>query len=204
MSKEKNNQTETKWIGVGIFAAFLASLCCITPVVALVAGVSGAAATFSWIEPFRPYIIGLTLLLLGYAWYRKLKPNWDPDCACEENPSFLNSKSFLGIVTVVAALLISFPYYSTIFTSKPDQKVIYVQKDQVETASFNIEGMTCAGCESAVLSAAHGVEGVLEASASYENQNAVVKFNKEKTTIPTIIEAINKTGFIASESAKIN
>ncbi len=138
MSKQKNNQTETKWIGAGIFTAFLASLCCITPVVAIVAGVSGAAATFSWIEPFRPYIIGLTVLLLGYAWYRLLKPNWDPDCACEENPSFLNSKSFLGIVTVVAALLISFPYYSTIFTSKPDQKVVYVQQDPVETVSFNI------------------------------------------------------------------
>ncbi|HCI72267.1 MAG TPA: heavy metal transporter, partial [Balneola sp.] len=38
----------------------------------------------------------------------------------------------------------------------------------------------------------------------YENQNAVVKFDKERTTIPTIIEAINKTGYIASESEKLN
>ena len=29
---------------------------------------------FSWLEPFRPYFIGLTILVLGFAWYQKLKP----------------------------------------------------------------------------------------------------------------------------------
>ena len=38
-----------------ILTAITASLCCITPVLALIAGTSGVASTFSWIEPFRPY-----------------------------------------------------------------------------------------------------------------------------------------------------
>jgi len=45
---EKSN----KILGVGIFTAVAASLCCITPVLALLAGTSGIASTFSWIEPF--------------------------------------------------------------------------------------------------------------------------------------------------------
>ena len=43
--------------GVGIFAAIAASLCCITPLLAILAGASGIASAFSWLEPARPYLI---------------------------------------------------------------------------------------------------------------------------------------------------
>ena len=64
-------KSENKLIGAGMLTAITASLCCITPVLALIAGTSGIASTFSWIEPFRPYLIGLTFLVLGFAWYRR-------------------------------------------------------------------------------------------------------------------------------------
>ena len=66
-------KSENKLIGAGLLTAIAASLCCITPVLALIAGTSGIASTFSWIEPFRPYLIGLTILVLGFAWYQKLE-----------------------------------------------------------------------------------------------------------------------------------
>ena len=66
--------TDGKLIGTGLLTAIAASLCCITPVLALIAGTSGLASTFSWLEPFRPYFIGLTILVLAFAWYQKLKP----------------------------------------------------------------------------------------------------------------------------------
>ncbi|MDZ7646572.1 MAG: hypothetical protein U5K54_05000 [Cytophagales bacterium] len=46
---------------------------CITPVLALISGVGGIAATFSWLEPVRPYLIGITTLVLGFAWYQELE-----------------------------------------------------------------------------------------------------------------------------------
>ena len=67
-------KTDKKLIGAGLLTAFAASLCCITPVLALVAGTSGLASSFSWLEPARPYFIGLTILVLGFAWYQMLKP----------------------------------------------------------------------------------------------------------------------------------
>ena len=91
-----------------LLTAITASLCCITPVLAIIAGSSGIASTFSWIEPFRPYLIGLTILILGFAWYQKLKPENEIDCECETDdlpdskagkPKFMQSKTFLGIVT---------------------------------------------------------------------------------------------------------
>ncbi|MCH5684677.1 mercuric transport protein MerTP [Niabella sp. W65] len=114
-------KTDNKIIGTGLLTAFAASLCCITPVLALIAGTSGIASTFSWLEPFRPYFIGLTILMLGFAWFQKLKPQKQIDCKCEitEKPNFMQTKSFLGIITVMAALLLSFPLYANIFFQRP-------------------------------------------------------------------------------------
>ena len=83
-------KTDNKLIGTGLLTAIAASLCCITPVLALIAGTSGLASNFSWLEPFRPYFIGLTILVLGFAWYQKLKPQKKIDCKCEttEKPNF--------------------------------------------------------------------------------------------------------------------
>lgn len=200
MNKQlQNNQpadsTDTKWMGAGLFAAFVASLCCVTPVAAFLAGIGGVASTFSWVDPFRPYLIGLTVLLLGFAWYQKLRPQWDPECACEDNPSFWQTKGFLGGVTVLAALLLAFPYYSDVFFPKQDKQVVYVQESQVQTITWDIEDMTCTGCEATVENAASGVEGVLEADASYDTGKATVKYDKSKTSQETIIAAIDNTGF---------
>jgi mercuric ion transport protein len=46
-------KTDKKLIGAGLLTAIAASLCCITPVLALIAGTSGLASTFSWLEPFK-------------------------------------------------------------------------------------------------------------------------------------------------------
>ena len=100
-------KTDKKLIGAGLLTAFAASLCCITPVLALVAGTSGLASSFSWLEPARPYFIGLTILVLGFAWYQMLKPKKEIDCECEtdEKPKFTQSKTFLGIITVFAIVM---------------------------------------------------------------------------------------------------
>lgn len=192
---DQPDNSDIRWMGTGLLVAFVASLCCVTPVVAFLAGIGGVASTFSWVEPFRPYLMGLTALLLGFAWYQKLRPRWDPECVCEENPSFWQSKRFLGIVTVLVVLLLAFPYYSDAFFPKQQKQVVYVQEGQIETITLDIEGMTCTGCEATVENAASGVGGVLEADASYDTGKATIKYDKSKTDRETIEAAINKTGF---------
>lgn len=196
MKNQKPNNSDTKWIGAGLLAAFAASLCCITPVAAFMAGIGGVGSTFAWVEPFRPWLIGITTLILGFAWYQKIKSQNDPECACDENLSYLQSKSFLGIITVFTAVLLAFPYYSDAFFPNQEQNtIVYVQDSQVETITMDIEGMTCAGCEASVENAASGVVGVLEADASYDTGKATVKYNRSKATKDAIVTAINKTGF---------
>ena len=64
----KADNLSSKSAGAGLFAAFTASLCCVTPLLAVISGVGGIATTFSWIEPFRIPLIVLTVGALGFAW----------------------------------------------------------------------------------------------------------------------------------------
>jgi copper chaperone CopZ len=192
-------QNTNKWAGAGIMTAIVASLCCITPVLALVAGTSGIASSFSWLEPFRIYLIGITALVLGFAWYLKLRPRKSEEiqCACEadEKPSFWQSKSFLGLVTVAAVVMLAFPYYSGIFYPDDKKEVIIVKQDAIQTLHLDVKGMTCSACDSHVVHAAMGVEGVIEATADHKEGKAVVKFDNSKTSENKIIKSIDATGY---------
>ena len=194
-------KTEKKLIGAGLLTAIAASLCCITPVLALVAGTSGLASTFSWLEPFRPYFIGLTILVLGFAWYQKFKPKKQIDCNCEteEKPKFIQSKMFLGIVTAFAIVMLAFPYYAHIFYPKTEKQVIVVDKSNVQTVEFSISGMTCASCEEHVNHEVDKLSGIIKSNVSYENGNAIVEFDNSKTNIADIEKAINGTGYSVTD-----
>ncbi|MDZ4714077.1 MAG: mercuric transport protein MerTP [Cytophagales bacterium] len=199
----------------GVFTAVAASLCCITPVLALLGGISGIASSFSWVEPYRPYLIGVTVLVFGFAWYQKLKPRKkeEVDCACDPDdlsagkagkPSFLQSKKFLGIVTVVAALLIAFPHYAHIFYPKsPVANVVFVEKSNIQQVEFKISGMTCQSCTEHVNHALDGVPGVLEHTTSYEQGTSIVKFDGSKVAQQALIDAVNATGYTVTETKSI-
>ncbi len=188
----------------GLLSAFAASLCCITPVIALLAGSSSIAANFSWIEPARPYLIGLSIAVLTFAWYQKLKPAKakDMDCNCEttKKASFFQSKTFLGMVTLFAILMMTFPLYAKMFYPKPKiQAVTVAVVDNKQQVNFTIQGMTCAGCEEHVNNEVSKVPGVIAYKTSYALRNSLVTFDKSKVDVKKIEAAINKTGYKVKE-----
>jgi copper chaperone CopZ len=184
---------------LGILTAFASSLCCIMPVIAIIAGTSGLASTFSWLEPARPYFIGSTVLVLGFAWYQKLKPQPIDDCGChiEQKAPFMQTKTFLSIITVVSALLLSFPSYAHVFFPKVENQTVATPTMTIQKIEFKIEGMTCTGCEHHVTSEINKLKGITEVTVSYEKGNAIVSFDDKQTTINDIIKAINSTGYKA-------
>lgn len=187
----KNN----KIIGAGVITAIAASLCCITPVLALIAGTSGIASSFTWLEPARPYLIGVTILVIGVAWYQKLKKEIDCECESNEKPKFIQSKKFLGIITAFTIIMLAFPFYAHIFYPRAEKQIIMVDKANVQTFEFSISGMTCSGCEEHVKHELNKLSGIIKSTVSYEDRNAIVKFDKTKTSFAQIEEAINSTGY---------
>ena len=106
--------TGSGWLGAGaLLAAVGASLCCVLPVVVAFAGV-GSAAFGAMFEPYRPYMIAATVLLLGFAFYRAYRPapaECAPGESCAVPENGRRQRLLLWIVAVVAMMLLTFPYY---------------------------------------------------------------------------------------------
>jgi len=162
-----------------ILSAIAASLCCITPVLALISGASGAASSLSWMEPFRSYLLVITVLVLAFAWYKKIKPRSSDkiQCDCEtassvseknEKQSFMQSKLFLGIITVFAFLMMLFPYYAKAFYPKQETKT--VSNSNFKSVELKIDGMTCEACASHIANEVNKVKGVFLVTPSFKNK----------------------------------
>ncbi len=187
--------------GAGLLAALAASLCCITPLLAIVGGLGGVASAFAWLEPLRPYLVALTVGVLGFAWYQLLRPApaAADGCGCSlpGKPSLMQSHGFLASVTVLAGLLLAFPYYSARFypAAAPKPLVATSATPVWQTSSYRIGGMTCEACARHVEHDVEQLLGVQSVHVSYEQGTAQVRFNPEVTPAVQVEQAINGTGY---------
>ena len=200
---ENQNKNSKGAVATGIIAALAASSCCIPPVIAAIAGVGGAAGSLSWMEPLRPYLIGLAVVAIAYAWYNHLKPKKDDDCGCDiEKPKWYQTKGFLVGMTLFAAISITFPYYSSIFFPDNKKEVLVVDSNSIQKINVEIEGMTCNACENHVNHAVNELSGIVDVNTSYTKGNTIVEFDDTQTNILEIEEAINSTGYTVTKIDK--
>ncbi len=196
----ENKSASNKTLSATLLVAAAASLCCITPVLGILAGIGGIASTFAWLDPFRPYLIALTIGILSYAWYKKLRPakSKDIECACEtdEKQAFWHSKAFLAFISVAALLLLAFPSYSGVFFRSAKSAPIIVEKENIAIATLHIQGMTCSGCEHSVNKALRDKAGVMESRSDHRRGLAWVKYDKSKVGAVDFLDAVeNQVGY---------
>jgi mercuric ion transport protein len=93
-------------------AAFAASLCCSGPLLFVAFGIGGAGLA-STLEPFRPWLLGLTAILLGLGFYSVYGPG--PRCAPGDDAArrLRRRKAMLWAGAVLALVLATFPTWST-------------------------------------------------------------------------------------------
>lgn len=92
-----------------VVAAAAASACCIGPVAFVMMGAGAFGATFSALEPYRPIMLGATMLLLGGAIYAAYRPM--EDCATCSPASRRRTQAAVWIAAVLVVALAAFPYY---------------------------------------------------------------------------------------------
>ena len=70
-----------------------------------------------------------------------------------------------------------------------------IAAENLETASFTIEGMTCeVGCAKTIESKLTVTDGVSEATVDFETKIATVKFDKTKQSIESLTKTVEKVG----------
>jgi mercuric ion transport protein len=192
-------------VSLSILSSVGASICCIAPMLAMFSGVSGIASTVSWIEPARPYLIGFSVVSLGFAWYQKLRLQKKNNCGCEspKKQTLYQSTGFLSAITILAVLLMTFRSYSHVFYPKKESVVASstISSTPVTQVEFTVKGMGCSDCEPEVETEVGKLSGIRFVKASCVKKNTVVTFDSTKTSIQAIWEAINKTGYTV-QSAK--
>jgi len=97
----------------GIGAALVASACCVGPVAFSLIGAGALGASAVKLEPYRLWFIGMTVLLVGAAFYSAYRPM--PIVNCEDGAcppqSRRTARLLAWVAAIVAAGLIAFPYY---------------------------------------------------------------------------------------------
>ncbi|MFQ5877375.1 MAG: mercuric transporter MerT family protein [Acidobacteriota bacterium] len=109
----KMNRTGLTITGA-LVSAVAASACCLGPLVLTVLGIGSAASALA-LERYRPYLIVLTLALLGvafYATYSRRSQQCGPGEACEMPRAGRAGRWLLWLATFAILAAITFPYYS--------------------------------------------------------------------------------------------
>ncbi len=97
-----------------MISALAASACCLGPLVLALLGLGGAGFLIKF-EPYRPYLMGITVAMLGGGFlltYRrpKIVVTSSAECQCARLATAKRAKVVLWIATILVAAFLAFPY----------------------------------------------------------------------------------------------
>ena len=206
------NMNRLSTLGGALIGSIAASACCILPAVLGAASVSSLGVGAA-LAPFRPYMIGVTVLLLGagfYVTYRRPRAaECGPDgCILDHSQATRTmkatklSKVTLWMVTSITIGLLVYPELSGQNPSPARTKATAQRGVRDSVLVFTVSGMTCGGCEQQITGALSKMKGVTNASASYQNGTATVRFKPGEVTPAKIRAAIEGVGYKARAGHK--
>ncbi len=182
-------------------AAFLASLCCLGP---LLLGGAGLGAVFvATFAPLRPYFLAVSAILLAggfYFVYHKSKAGEacaGETCAPESGTRRL-AKPLLWLATLAVAALAFFPSYGVKLVGKPAAAAAPISSATLQTAELKITGMDCPVCSGVIQRKLLETPGVVKAEVRYPAGSATVQFNPSQTDTTKLIAAVKDTGYKAA------
>lgn len=176
-----------------VFTAIAASACCIGPplLVALGLGGVGFARVF---EPYRPYLLGATALLLGLAFWYAYRPlpaeACGPDGACTPQ-SRRRTRTMVWVAAVVALGAAAYPRIQGL-RAAPAETV-----NEAQALLLEIGGMTCDACVNHVRGALEKVPGVEAAEVRLDTGEARVQVSPDGVDPQDLVHAVEAAGYEA-------
>jgi mercuric ion transport protein len=185
-----------------IVAAVAASLCCILPIAFAILGVSvvGASAAFT---AWRPYLLGITGLLLAAGFYFAYRPR-KGECAAGETcaiPSTQRrSRTTLWIGTALVIAFVAFPEYSGpvarwLLPGGRAAAAPATAAGKLAEAKLAIQGMDCPACAVAITHNLQNTPGVVSARVLYSSGRAVVRYRAGAVSTRQLVQAVAAAGY---------
>ena len=181
---------------LGILSAFLASLCCMGPVLLAALGLGGLGLG-AFIGAYHWYFLAGAGLLLGLAWYAYLRER--KRCVADrcEMVGGKTARITLPLVTLFVLGFLGLNLYT--YGGSATAKISTAAYTQVV---LPVEGMTCYTCTLTVEHSLKSLEGVQEAKASVPGKSVTVNYDTRQVSVEQLVEAVNKTGYQARRPEK--
>lgn len=166
-----------------IASAAAASLCCIAPFAAALLGITSFASALA-LEPWRPYLLGLTGILLTAVFLLHRRNGH-------------SSRLVLAITTFTVIGLAAFPFYSgqILHAVSADADPKKPAAPLASRAEFQIEGMTCESCASGLQASLGRAPGVTKAIVDFPNKKATISFDPSKQDRQGLSKLIAGSGY---------
>jgi copper chaperone CopZ len=195
-----------KWLlGASVAAAVGASLCCILPILTVVTGI-GVLAAGAQFEVWRPYLLGVTGLLLGAGIvlaYRDHRKACAGGSLCAAKPLSRWNVIALGMLAALVAGLAAFPYYSGAVAQSVVGKPTPsnpVRAGALATVTFRVPDMDWPACTVSLSAKFQKLSGVADAKLDVDTRRAVVTYDPGAQSVASLEKVINDAGFHVASS----
>jgi mercuric ion transport protein len=144
-----------------------------------------------------PFIIALVIFLLLILWYQNLQLNRRRSATPTRHRKGLNAIIILGIVTVFILIMLAIPWFISRLDDAANNDVEQVAPSGANSqVIFNVEGMTCTGCENAVKNRVEQLRGVTSVEANHTNKTTRIDYDSLLVDQQQIADAIRQVGYI--------
>lgn len=179
---------------LGFASAILASTCCVVPVGLALLGL-GSLGVGSFIGTYHWYLTGAAVALLGVAWGYFLREKRRMYGLGSDLKNERTTSASLAFASVIVGIFLALNAYTAIGGGSGSPSPAVVASQAGEIITIPVRGMTCVSCEYGIESNVRRVDGVLEADASAQKQNVVVRAKPGAVKLDAIGKAIRAAGY---------
>ena len=183
-----------RWTGAALGAAILSSACCWLPLALVSAGVSAGALGVAF-EALRPVFITMSvaLLAIGFLAVSRREPSCEPGDACATSADRAPIRPAFWLAVVLCIGFGALPSYLGFFAGGVETGAV-ANLESGASRTFQVDGMTCEACASALGASLRAVQGVEGAGVDHAAGTAVLAV-RPGTPDDDILAVIEDAGF---------